>query len=110
LTKLILSQVVLTALRTYHIRDMLIKRKEHGALLEDLDLRTCIGTERAIQLLSETVDSLQSPATTLKVGLPAFFNWERTVGPFDEEECTDDDEYDDGPGPWYGPISDDEDD
>ena len=69
-------------------------------------------TERAIQLLSETVGNVQSPVDTLKVGLPAFFNWESTVGPFDEEERTDDDECDNGPGPWYDPIlmSDDEDD
>ena len=110
LTKLILSNVSLTALRTYHLRDMLVKRKEHGAPLEVLDLRTCFGTERAIQLLSETVGDIQGPATTLKVGQSAFFNWERSVGPFDEEERTDDDEYDDGPGPWYHFMAEDEDD
>ena len=109
LTKLILFKVSLTSLRTYHLRDMLVKRKEHGAPLEDLDLRTCIVTERAIQLLSETVGNVQSPAETLKVGHPAFFNWASTVGPFDEEERTDDDELDDGPGPWYTPMCDDED-
>jgi len=110
LTKLILSKVSLTALRTYHLRDMLVKRKEHGVPLEALDLRTCIGTERAIQLLSEVVSNVQGPAETLMAGRSAFFNWERSVGMFDEEEeRTDDDKHDDGPGPWYGSTFSDED-
>jgi len=105
LTKLVLSKVSLTAPRTYHLRDMLVKRKEHGAPLEALDLRTCIGTKRAFQLLSETVGNVQVPAKTLKAGRSAFFNWERRVGPFnEEEERTTDDEYDDGPGPWYASM------
>ena len=45
LTKLILSYVSLTALRTYHLYDMPLKRKEDGAPLEALDLRTCIGDQ-----------------------------------------------------------------
>ena len=48
LTKLILSKVSLTAPRTYHLCDMLVKQKEHGAPLEDLDLRTCVVTECAV--------------------------------------------------------------
>ena len=99
----------MTALRTYHLRDMLVKRQEHGAPLEVLDLCTCIGTERAIQLLLEIMSNIQGPATTLKVGELAFFNWERGVGPFDEEERTDDDEYDDDPDPWDGPMGENED-
>ena len=101
LTKLILSKVVLTALRTYHLRDMLIKWKEHGAPLEFLDLRTCFGPKRAIQLLSETVGNVQRPPRTLKATLAPCYDLERTV---DEDERTDDDEYDDGPGFWDGPI------
>ena len=93
LTKLILSEVSLTALMTQDLCNMLVKRKEHGAPLEALDLRTCIGTERAIELLSETVGTVQGPATT------------RLSTPFDEEEeRTDDDEYDDGPGPSFGSM------
>jgi len=104
LTKLILSEVSLTALRTYHLRDMLVKRKEHGVPLEALSLRKCVGTERAIQLLSEIVGNVQGTVETLTLGPSAFFNWEGGVGIFDEEEeeHTDNDEYDDGPGPWYG--------
>ena len=108
LTKLILSNIVLTSLRTYHLRDMLVKRKEHGAPLEALDLRTCIGSQRAIELLSETVGNVQRPAETLEVaGLSAFSNWEGRVDPFCEEERTDDEKYDDGPGPWYYTIHED---
>jgi len=111
LTKLVLSEVSLTALRAHHLRDMLVKRKEQGAPLEALDLRTCIGTESAFQMLSETVGNVQVPEKIPQVELSAVFNWEGRVGPFDEgEERTDDDEYDDGPGPWYGPMDEDEED
>ena len=54
LTQLVLFKVSLTLLRTHHLCNMLVKRKEHGAPLEVLDVRTCTGTERAIALLSET--------------------------------------------------------
>ena len=96
----------MTALNTYHIRDILVKRKEHGAPLKVLNLRTCFGPKRAIQLLSETVGNVQRPARTLKAGLAPCYDLERTV---DEEERTDDNEYDDGPGPWDGPRRFDED-
>ena len=80
---------------------MLIKWKEHGAPLEFLDLRTCFGPKRAIQLLSETVGNVQRPPRTLKTTLAPCYDLERTVY---EDERTDDDEYDDGPGFWDGPI------
>ena len=79
LTKPILSKVQLTAPTTYHLRDMLVKRKEHGAPLEALDLRTCIGPEREIRLLSEIVSNVQSPARSLMVGHSAFFDWDLGV-------------------------------
>jgi hypothetical protein len=113
LTKLILFlfEVPLTKRMTYRLRDILVKRMEHGAPLEILDLRTCIGPQRTIQLLTETVESC-------KVGHSTFSDWEGRVGPFDEEEDrTDDDENDDGPGLWHnsteedgGRFSDDDDD
>ena len=110
LTKLILSKYSLNKLNTYHLRDMLVKRKEHGAPLEALDVRTCEASERAMQLLSETVGNLQRPAKTLKKGHPSFFDLEGRVSPIDEgEEGTDDDEDDDdSSGPWYGYDSTDE--
>lgn len=43
--------VKLTAVSTYDLRDMLIKRAEQGAPLEVLDLRSSVAADRAIQLL-----------------------------------------------------------
>ena len=82
---------------------MLAKRKEHGVPLEALDVRTCEASERAMQLLSETVDNLQRPVKTLKKGHPSFLDLEGRVSPVDEgEEGTDDDEDDDDrSGPCY---------
>jgi hypothetical protein len=61
LRKLILVDVTLTAVRTYHLRDMLIKRAEHGVPLEVLDLRKCVAADHAIQLLKEIVVDVQVP-------------------------------------------------
>ena len=103
LTKLILVKFSLTALRTYYLRDTLAKRREQGAPLEVLDLRTCAATGRAIEMLAETVGSVQGPAKLLETGDPAFFNWKGGVNFFDEEEKhTDKDGYDNGPDPWNG--------
>jgi len=103
LTKLILVNFSLTALRTYYLRDTFAKRREQGAPLEDLDLRTCAATGRAVELLAETVGSVQGPAKMLETGDPAFFNWKGGVDFFDEEEKhTDKDGYDTGPDPWNG--------
>jgi len=111
LTRLILSRVLLTVLRTRHLCRMLIKRKEHGAPLEVLDLRTCIGTGRAFQLLSEIVGDVQGPAKTLKVGDSEFCSWRGLRGgvePFYEEEVlTDNGEYDNGRDPWYDSMDED---
>jgi len=90
LTRLILIGVSLTAVRTYHLRDMLVKRREQGAPLEALDLRTCIAAEHAIELLAEAVGNVQGPAITPKPQDPEFFDWRGGVDLFDEEG-----EYDD---------------
>ena len=90
LTKLILVGVSLTAVRTYHLRDMLVKRREQGAPLEALDVRTCIAAEHAIELLADAVGNVQGPAITPRPEDPAFFDWRGGVDFFDEEE-----EYDD---------------
>ena len=83
LTKLIISKYTLNKLNTYHLRDMLIKRKERGVPLEVLDVCTCEGSERAMQLLSVSVGNVQRPAKTLKKGHTSFFDLEGRVGPFD---------------------------
>ena len=92
LRKLILVGVSLTAVRTYHLRDMLVKRREHGAALEALDLRMCIAAEYAIRLLAATVGSVQGPTTRLIPGPEnrEFFDWRGGVDFFDEEEGYDD--------------------
>jgi hypothetical protein len=42
---------------TRHLHDILVKRQEHGAPLQALDLRTCIWTEGPIKFLSDTEGS-----------------------------------------------------
>jgi len=109
LTRLILSKVLLTVLRTRHLCNMLIKRKEHGAPVEALDLRTCIGTGRAFRLLSEIVGNVQGPANILKVGDSTFLCWRGLGGGFEpfyeEEELTDNGECDDDCDPWYDSMN-----
>jgi hypothetical protein len=108
LTKLILSKVPLTTRMTYHLRNILVKRKEHGAQLETLDVRTCIATDRAIELLSKTVVNMQGPPNTLRRRHPAFFDWEGGFRPFDDGEephnyynCDD--------APWHDSTDEDDD-
>jgi hypothetical protein len=114
LTKIILHNVLLTALRTYHLRDMLIKCKEQGAPLETLDLRTCIASEGAIQLLAEIVGDVKGPAEALNRdrGNPALSDWRGGVDFFNEKERAYDDEFDDELFPWHdgrGFVEDEED-
>jgi len=86
LAKLILVGVSLTAIRTYHLRDMLVKRREQGAPLEALDLRTCIAVEHAIELLAEAVGNVRGPTITPGPGNLEFCDWRGGVEFFDEEE------------------------
>ena len=94
LTRFVLLNVMLTARRTYHLRDMLIGRVEQGAPLEVLDLRTCYSAVRAIQLLAEVVVDVQKP---LKAPLVTKeFSGHVGIGYWDEVE------YDDVRTLWYG--------
>jgi hypothetical protein len=109
LTKFILHKFSLTTDNTYRLRHMLIKRKENGVPLEALDVRTCDGSERALQLLSETVGNVKRPAKTLKEGHPSFIDWEERVSPSDEgEDGSDDYDWDGSLDPWYDYDSTDE--
>ena len=85
LTKLNLLDVSLAVKRTYHLRDMLIERVEQGVPLEVLDLSTCLGADRAVQLFEEIVVDVQRPAVTMKVGTSNWEDWTRTRF-LDEEE------------------------
>jgi hypothetical protein len=74
---------------------MLVKWKEHGALLEAIDLRTCIETERFTRALrlSETCKFPRKPQR-LGCHRVSIGGLEGRVGPFDEEEeRTDDEKY-----------------
>ena len=97
LTKLILPKVPLSVRMMRHLHDILVKRQEHGAPLEALDLRTGIWTEGAIKFISDTEGSGITQVLE-KVGLPPILNRRRRFVPFDEEEgWADDDEYADDP-------------
>ena len=76
LTKLILLDVRLNGMRALHLGDMLIERVEQGVPLEYLDLRTCVATNRAIQLLAEIVVDVQEPPQKSPTEMADFFNWD----------------------------------
>ena len=87
LTRLVLLGVTLNAIRTYHLRDMLIRRVEQGVPLEVLDLRTCVAVDQAIQSFAEIVADVQEPlARPMAMEEP----FKDVVGYLDEVE------YDDG--------------
>jgi hypothetical protein len=65
LTKVILVDTELSARRTFRLCDALMKRVEQGVPLETLDLRTCIATSRAVDLLREIVVDVSGPEKTL---------------------------------------------
>ncbi|KAH8985466.1 hypothetical protein EDB86DRAFT_2336845 [Lactarius hatsudake] len=68
LTTLILVDTALLERRTLHLCDALMKRVEQGVALETLDLRKCLATSRAIELLSEIVVDVLGPAETFETG------------------------------------------
>ncbi|KAH8994108.1 hypothetical protein EDB86DRAFT_3243945 [Lactarius hatsudake] len=61
LTNLILVDTALSARRTLRLCDALMMRVEQGVPLETLDLRVCLATSRAIELLSEIVVDVLGP-------------------------------------------------
>ncbi|KAH9058299.1 hypothetical protein EDB87DRAFT_1626864 [Lactarius vividus] len=71
LTKLILIDTPLidttpSARMTFRLCDALMKRVEQGVPLEILDLRACLATSRAVELLSEIVDDVLGPEETVE--------------------------------------------
>ena len=66
LTNLVLVQSTLSACRTLRLCDVLMKRAEQGVPLETLDLRSCLASNRAVELLSEIVVDVMGPAETLE--------------------------------------------
>ncbi|KAH9987716.1 hypothetical protein BJV77DRAFT_772902 [Russula vinacea] len=88
LTKITLIYVKWTALRTFHLCDMLMERVEQGVPLEVLDLPLCVAADRAVQLLKEiVVDMHKHPARMTEE--PAAFNWNGGIGYSSEVEYYD---------------------
>jgi hypothetical protein len=52
-----------------------MKRVEQGVPLETLDLRTCLATSRAVELLSEIVVDVLGPDKTLETRAQTGFTW-----------------------------------
>jgi hypothetical protein len=102
LTKLILVDVKLIALRTYRLCDVLIERVEQGVPLEALDLRTCVVADRSIRLLREIVVDVL--ATRWMAMERPTVDWHGGIGYYNEVD------YGDGRGPWYYDTDDDDDD
>ena len=96
LTKLIINEVRLTALRTFDLQDMLIERVEQGVPLEVLDLTMCYGGNHAIKLLREVVVTVHKPHGDQRItDDPAFFNSNGGIEYSKEVDYCD--AY-----PWYG--------
>jgi hypothetical protein len=102
LTKLILVDVTLTAARTYHLWDMLIKRGEQGVPLEVLDLRLCSAADRAIQLFKEIVADVQVPLDSSLVEEEPVSNWYGGFGHCNEVEYDGGDEDEESDGDYMG--------
>jgi hypothetical protein len=66
LTNLVLVESILSACRTLRLCDVMMKRVEQGVPLELLDLRTCLATSRAVELLGEIVVDVLGPAETME--------------------------------------------
>ncbi|KAH9058298.1 hypothetical protein EDB87DRAFT_1685470 [Lactarius vividus] len=71
LTKLVLVETALidttpSAHMTLRLCDALMKRVEQGVPLETLDLRLCLATSRAVELLSEIVVDVLCPEETVE--------------------------------------------
>ena len=76
LTKLVPVHLGLSARRTLLLCDALMKRVEQGVPLETLDLRQCLATSRAIELLGEIVVEVVTPEETLKNRAQIISKWE----------------------------------
>ena len=68
LKELILIDTVLSPRRTRRLRDALMRRADRGVPLETLDLRTCISSHRALEILGEIVVDVLRPDETFETG------------------------------------------
>ncbi|KAH9172165.1 hypothetical protein EDB89DRAFT_1906442 [Lactarius sanguifluus] len=72
LKTLVLVDVTLLERRNLRLCDALTKRVEQGVPLETLDLRKCLATGHAIELLSEIVVDVLGPEKTYETGSDMF--------------------------------------
>jgi hypothetical protein len=79
LTTLILLNTALSAPRTLRLCDTFMKRVDQGVPLETLDLRTCLATCRAVELLSEIVVDVLCPEEALKTMAETVSKWDLFV-------------------------------
>ena len=87
LTKLVLVESALSARRTFRLCEALMKRVEQGVPLETLDLRTCVATSRAVELLSEIVVDVPGPDETRKELARRISTWDTAArGLFVEDD------------------------
>jgi hypothetical protein len=94
LTKIVLGNIGLGEYRTLRLCDTFIKRVEQGVPLETLDLRTCLTTSRAVELLSEIVIEVLPPEETLMTKGEAVSRNTEPGGDFIPDLTTD-------IGPWH---------
>ena len=100
LTNLVLVQSTLSACRTLRLCDVLMKRVEQGVPLETLDLRSCLASNRAVELLSEIVVDVLGPAETLETKAQCLLTRDDEarglfIPDVDSDEEVDDDDDDD---------------
>jgi len=98
LTNLVLVESALSARRTLCLCDALMKRVEQGVPLEVLDLRTCLATSRAVELLSEIVVDVLGPEGSLETGAQTFSMWDsgaRGLFVYDDDSGIEDYDEDD---------------
>ena len=92
----LIDDTALSARRTLWLCEVLMKRVGQGVPLETLDLRTCLATGRAVQLLSEIVVDVWGPAETLETKGPAFYTWDSVArGNFVHDEDSGEEDYSD---------------
>ncbi|KAH9007229.1 hypothetical protein EDB86DRAFT_3097703 [Lactarius hatsudake] len=85
LKTLVLVDVALLERRNLRLCDALTKRVEQGVPLETLDLRKCLATGHAIELLSEIVVDVLGPEKTYETGSDMLFEARANIIYFEDE-------------------------
>jgi hypothetical protein len=91
LTKLVLVDVELTAVRTNDLMTVLVSRMQQGVPLDSLDLRMCVPDVRAIRLLRHIVVVEAQEPLSEQPG----WTWDEGIGYCHEVEYDDENDDDD---------------